>query len=247
MEITRQHQKEKKKKKKQENQSDVTTRLFACSPFLSPLPSPFLSPSISIKPLKTSKNCLTPFSSACKLRSLFPRIKRRSSRTSYVTGTVFGLKIPDGHLHFAIQLDPKSPPLLVIELATCTKSFLSDLAEGPVQFMLTCMKDCTGMTGTSISIYEEWKWTERNNGRIAGSVWRCIEQTVNLEFLNLVEHVTCGAGVVQDYEDKGMKGDLMFMRANFERVKRSFDWEDLTMVGSVEKGCPEISFSFSRA
>lgn len=79
-----------------------------------------------------------------------------------------------------------------------------------------------------------------------GDALRLISETTNLGFLEVIEHVTCGTGVIPDYEDRGVKGELLYMRAKFEKMKWSFDAESLSMVRSDNTGCADISIRFSR-
>ncbi|KAJ1686551.1 hypothetical protein LUZ63_017941 [Rhynchospora breviuscula] len=218
----------------EENQPD--SRCFLTCRLLLPC----LSPSIS--PHKKQKHSFLLAVHAKKISSLFLNTdkKHHHSRSELVTGTLFGQKTMQGHLHLVIQTDPKSSPLVVLELASSTNFFMKTIVKEPLQLFLTCVKK-----DTSMSIWEEWKWTEHANGRVVGGASRIISEAANLEFLEVIEHVTCGTGVIPDYEDR-VKGELMYMRAQFKKMKWSFDSESLAMVRSENTGCTDINICFSR-
>lgn len=219
----------------EENQPDPQ-RFLACHM----LPS-CLSPSVT-RHKKLKHPFLLP-ACAMKIGSFFFRNdkKNQHSHTELVIGTLFGEKTEHGHLHLVIQMEPTSPPLVVLELASSTDFFMKTIVEEPVQFFLTCVKKYTSM-----SIWEEWKWTEHANGRSIGDALRLISEVTNLEFLEVIKHVTCGTGVIPDYEDRELKGEMFYMRAKFERMKSSFDAESFSMVRSDSMGCADISICFSR-
>ncbi|KAF3321948.1 protein MIZU-KUSSEI 1-like protein [Carex littledalei] len=200
-----------------------------------------MSPSVTRH--KKLKNPFLLPACAMKIGSLFLRTgkKHQHSHTELVICTLFGKKTEQGHLHLVIQMEPTSPPLVVLELASSTDFFMKTIAKEPLHFFLTCVKKYTSM-----SIWEEWKWTEHANGRSIGDALRLISEATNLEFLEVIKHVTCGTGVIPDCEDRGVKGGMFYMRAKFERMKLSFDAESLSMVRSDSTGCADISICFSR-
>jgi uncharacterized protein (TIGR01570 family) len=221
----------------QEGNQPDRHRFLACR-----LLRPCLSPTIT--PRKKQKPPLHMPVRAMKFSSLFSRTtdkKHCLSRTELVTGTIFGQKTDQGHLHLVIQMEPKTPPLIVLELASSTNFLRKAIVKEPLQFFLTCVKK-----DTSMSIWEERKWTEHVNGQVIGDASRLISEVTNLGFLDVIKHVTCGSGVIPDYEDRGVKAELLYLRAKFEKMKWSFDAESLSMVRSDNKGCPDISICFSR-
>ncbi|KAJ4795905.1 hypothetical protein LUZ62_047151 [Rhynchospora pubera] len=236
MEIIHNGEKERHLFNQEENQPD-SRRFLTCRLLL-----PCLSPSIT--PHKKQKHSFLLAVHAKKIGSLFlstDKKKHHHPCTELVTGTLFGQKTMQGHLHLVIQTDPKSSPLVVLELASSTNFFMKTIVKEPLQLFLTCVKK-----DTSMSIWEEWKWTEHANGLVVGGASRMISEAANLEFLEVIEHVTCGTGVIPDDEDRGVKGELMYMRAQFKNMKWSFDSESLAMVRSENTGSADINICFSR-
>ncbi|GLJ12043.1 hypothetical protein SUGI_0182710 [Cryptomeria japonica] len=175
---------------------------------------------------------------ACRWRSMprgpshFPTIK------STVTGTLFGYR--KGHVHFAVQEDPRCLPVLLIELATPTNSVVKEMASGLVRMALECER-----RPNRGSIFEESIWTLYCNGRKTGYAMRrsCCES--DLRILNMVQAVSMGAGVLPT-EEEGRDGELMYMRARFERVMGSRDCEAFYMMNPDGAGEPELSIFLLR-
>ncbi|OAY84748.1 Protein MIZU-KUSSEI 1 [Ananas comosus] len=177
-----------------------------------------------------------------------------SSLGSIVVATVFGLRVPGARIHLAIQPHPRSPPLAVIELATTTGAFMADIASGPLNFVLQC---ATRGGTDALPLWEEARWAQFCNGCVSGSARRRgggDADAVDLRVIEMLEHVSFGAGILPDYfvgtgtgtgTGTGMV-DLVYMRALYERVVRSKDAEVLSMLGSEVKGYPEISFNLIR-
>ncbi|KAG1337908.1 putative protein MIZU-KUSSEI 1 [Cocos nucifera] len=169
--------------------------------------------------------------------------KQPAGLGSRVTGTLFGLR--HGHhrnVHLAFQPDPKSPPVVLIKLATTTGPFIADLASGPVRFVLECRKRTDG--SSAAPPWEEEEWKEFCNGRVCGSAWRRRHGDVDRKVLEALRPVAFGAGMMPD--DEGSSGDLIYMRARFEREVRSRDSEAFYMIGSESEGHPEISIFMLR-
>ncbi|GFZ00323.1 MIZU-KUSSEI-like protein [Actinidia rufa] len=136
-----------------------------------------------------------------------------------VFGTMFGYR--RGHVHFAFQEDPKLTPAFFVELATSTSVLVREMASGLVRIAL---EKC-GYAVRRECGPEEWM------------------------VLGRVGPVSMGAGVVPgsgNGSGSGSDGELMYMRAKFERVVGSKDSEAFYMMNPDGHGGPELSIYLLR-
>ncbi|XXG83573.1 hypothetical protein AAC387_Pa10g1299 [Persea americana] len=161
-----------------------------------------------------------------------------------VTGTLFGPK--KGHVTFAVQEEPRSDPVLLLELATPTSSLVKEMSSGLVRIALECERN---PSGRGVRLFHEPMWTMYCNGRKSGyAVSRtCGESDWHL--LRTVQTVSIGAGVIPAEKGAaggGGEGELMYMRARFERVVGSRDSEAFYMLNPDGNGGPELSIFLLR-
>ncbi|KAK3442809.1 protein MIZU-KUSSEI 1 [Eucalyptus grandis] len=212
-------------------------------------------------------NSLAPFQAPPKklpkLRSalhLFgkKRSKFHAMRRTHVVGTLFGNR--RGHVHFAFQDDPSSAPAFMIQLAMPTSVLVREMASGLVRIALECDKKATAAAAEAAKkkknkkknggkLTEEAVWTTYCNGRKCGYALRseCGEEEEKV--LRALEVVTMGAGVLPADEGDaaaGEEGEMMYMRARFERVVGSGDSEAFYMVSPDGGGGPELSLYLLR-
>lgn len=157
---------------------------------------------------------------------------------SRITGTLFGYR--KGHVHFAVQEDPRSRPVLLLELATPTNSLIKEMASGLVRIALECER-----TQNRGKLFLEQFWTMYCNGRKTGYAIRRACSETDLQILTLVQAVSMGAGVLP-MDEEGPDGELMYMRARFERVVGSKDSEAFYMMNPDGTGGPELSIFLLR-
>lgn len=163
-----------------------------------------------------------------------------------MTGTLFGHR--RGHVRFAIQADPRTSPALIIELATPTCSLVKEMASGLVRIALECerKKDNNNNSNNSgIKLSEEPVWRAYCNGRKCGYAVRKEAGEEDWKVLKAVEPVSMGAGVIPGNGEKDA-GDVMYMRARFERVVGSRDSEAFYMMNPDSNSGPELSVYFLR-
>ncbi|GKU89821.1 hypothetical protein SLEP1_g3908 [Rubroshorea leprosula] len=159
-----------------------------------------------------------------------------------VTGTLFGNR--RGHVNFAVQDDPRSEPVLLLELAMSTAALVKEMSSGLVRIALECEK------GRNVRLFQEPRWSMYCNGRKSGyAVTRaCTEWDWHV--LSTVQTVSVGAGVIPVVEDRrksgGSEGELLYMRARFERVVGSRDSEAFYMMNPDKNGGPELSIFLLR-
>ncbi|XP_078151607.1 protein MIZU-KUSSEI 1-like [Carex rostrata] len=165
-----------------------------------------------------------------------------SSLGNRVTGTLYGHR--RGYVRFAIQSDPRVSPALIIELATPTCSLVKEMASGLVRIALECeRKKDSSNSGTKLN--EEPVWRAYCNGRKCGYAVRKEAKEEDWKVLKAVEPVSMGAGVIPGNGDE-KNGDVMYMRARFERVVGSRDSEAFYMMNPDSNSGPELSVYFLR-
>lgn len=167
---------------------------------------------------------------------------------SSVTGTIFGRR--RGRVHVALQTGPRTPPALIVELsAYSTGALVREMSSGLVRIALECPK--TAPTHTSggerrrkTALVEEPTWRAYCNGRKCGYAVRRECGAEEWRVLRAVEPVSVGAGVLPS--DAGADGDMMYMRARFERVVGSRDSEAFYMINPDGNAGPELSIYLLR-
>lgn len=175
---------------------------------------------------------------ACKWLAMPPGRSNYPSLGSRVTGTLFGYR--KGHVHFAVQEHPRAHPLLLLELATPTNTLVKEMASGLVRIALECER-----TQNRGKLFLEQVWTMYCNGRKTGYAIRRVCSEADLQVLSLVQAVSMGAGVLP-LQEEGPEGELMYMRARFERVVGSRDSEAFYMMNPDGTGGPELSIFLLR-
>eukprot|EP01018_Ginkgo_biloba_P032434 Gb_38762 [translate_table: standard] len=158
---------------------------------------------------------------------------------SRVTGTLFGYR--RGRVHFAVQEDPRSNPVLLLELATLTNSLVKEMASGLVRIALECERRVNRG-----KLFQEPRWSMYCNGRKRGYAMRRVWCETDLRILSMVQVVSMGAGVLPMEEEGPDHGELMYMRATFERVVGSIDSEAFYMMNPDGSGGPELSIFLLR-
>uniref|UniRef100_A0A453PDP1 Protein MIZU-KUSSEI 1 n=1 Tax=Aegilops tauschii subsp. strangulata TaxID=200361 RepID=A0A453PDP1_AEGTS len=191
-----------------------------------------------------------------RLRSVFlaaiTHRRRRRQLGSCVTGTIFGRR--RGRVHVALQTDPRSAPVLLVEMAAySTGALVREMSSGLVRLALECEKPPLN-AGTSAArekrrpLLEEPTWRAYCNGLKCGYAVHRECGADEWRVLGAVEQVSVGAGVLPDDGAAGGagEGDLMYMRAKFERVVGSRDSEAFYMMNPDGSGGPELSIYLLR-
>lgn len=147
-----------------------------------------------------------------------------------VTGTLFGHK--KGHtITFAVQDEPGAEPVLLLDLATPTATLVREMASGVVRIALECRRG------------EQQVWTMYCNGRRSGYAVSRPCGDGDWSVLRTVCAVSVGAGVMP----AAGGGEVMYMRAKFERVVGSMDSEAFYMLSpDGGSGGPELSIFLLR-
>ncbi|XP_062149916.1 protein MIZU-KUSSEI 1-like [Alnus glutinosa] len=154
-----------------------------------------------------------------------------------VIGTLFGYR--RGHVHIAFQEDAKLNPAFLIELATPTSVLVREMASGLVRIALECEKK-TDKKGKRL--LEEPLWRTYCNGKKCGFAMRRECGPEDWKVLKAVQPISMGAGVLPGSGNGAeSEGELMYMRARFERVVGCKDSEAFYMKNPEGGGGPELS------
>lgn len=154
-----------------------------------------------------------------------------------VIGTLYGPR--RGNVRFAFQMDPRESPALIFELEIPTGYLVKEMASGLVRVAMECERK-----DGKVRLVEEWQWRAYCNGRKCGSAVRADCGAGDCRVMRAVEPVTMGAGVLPAEEEEG---EVMYMRARFERVVGSKDSEAFYMINPNGKGGgAELSIYFLR-
>ncbi|CAN4088283.1 unnamed protein product [Withania somnifera] len=148
-----------------------------------------------------------------------------------VVGTLFGHR--RGHVHFAFQKDSTSMPAFLVELATPISGLVREMA--------------SGLRKVS-RLIDEPVWRTYCNGKKCGFATRREFGAKELQILKAVEPISMGAGVLpgNGEEESADSGEIMYMRAKFERVIGSRDSEAFYMMNPDSNGAPELSIYLLR-
>ncbi|KAK3137919.1 hypothetical protein QOZ80_5AG0362140 [Eleusine coracana subsp. coracana] len=177
-----------------------------------------------------------------------------------LTGTLYGHR--RGHVHLAFQVDPRACPALLLELAAPTAALVREMASGLVRIALECERpkqqpagagpattpssnsNSNSNGGGTKKLLEETVWRAYCNGKSCGYAVRRECGAADWRVLRALEPVSMGAGVIPAASCGGGDGDVMYMRARFERVVGSRDSEAFYMMNPDSGGAnggPELS------
>ncbi|KAL5708807.1 hypothetical protein ACHQM5_019564 [Ranunculus cassubicifolius] len=140
-----------------------------------------------------------------------PLVPPRPSK-SMVIGTLFGHR--RGHVCFCIQHDRLNPkPTLFLELSLSTYVLVKEMQCGFVRVALECTRPDLG----SYPLHLIPTWGMCINGRKVGFASKRKTSEKDRMILKTMQSMTVGAGVIPMVTN-GEEGELIYMRANYERV-----------------------------
>ncbi|KAG6539048.1 protein MIZU-KUSSEI 1-like [Zingiber officinale] len=186
-------------------------------------------------------------------------------RRGVVAGTFFGRR--KGRVSFAVQVDSRSEPVLLLELAVTTCDLVKEMASGTVRILLECeraaqpdvagdhKKQSNRVPKKQRPIWDEPLWTMYCNGHRCGYAVARQSNGFDLHVLSTVRAVSVGAGVLPSppaatpllpepdasepekppggkasYGKEAELGEVVYMRAKFERVMGSKDSEAFYLI-----------------
>ncbi|XP_023912966.1 protein MIZU-KUSSEI 1 [Quercus suber] len=167
--------------------------------------------------------------------------------SSTVTGTFFGYR--KGRVSFCLQDDTRSSPLLLLEFAVPTAYLAREMQYGLLRIALECTRqkemNMGSKSSTGCSIFNVSVWSMYCNGRKVGFAIRRQMTESDLAVLKQMQTVSVGAGVLP-VAPKSEDGDLMYLRASFDRVS-STDSEAFHMINPVGSSGQELSIFLFRS
>ncbi|XP_057972495.1 protein MIZU-KUSSEI 1-like [Malania oleifera] len=171
-----------------------------------------------------------------------------SASASAVTGTIFGYR--GGNVSFCIQTDPRSTaPLLLLELAVPAAVLAREMQSGILRITLECADTAAAAgkaTAHSGSLLSEPLWVMHCNEKRVGFAAKRRPGKADEAVLRRMRSVGVGAGVTSGKEFNG-GGELMYLRANFERIRESPGSESFHLVDPEGSIGQELSFYFIRS
>ncbi|KAI4335830.1 hypothetical protein L6164_014439 [Bauhinia variegata] len=120
------------------------------------------------------------------------------------------------------------------------------MASGLVRIALECDKE-KEEEKKAVRLLEEPVWRTYCNGKKSGFATRRECGPKEWDILKAVEPISMGAGVLPgNGPEAGSDGELMYMRAKFERIVGSRDSEAFYMMNPDSNGAPELSIYLLR-
>ncbi|ONK68787.1 uncharacterized protein A4U43_C05F15990 [Asparagus officinalis] len=166
-----------------------------------------------------------------------------TTTTSTVTGTFFGYR--KGRVSFCIQSHSSSVPLLLLEFSIPTSYLAKEMQYGLLRIALECNR--VGSRSRSGQLFNIPVWTMYCNGRRVGyALKRQMSEGDVALLLKTMKSTSVGAGVLPGLV-KPESGDMMYLRARFERVIGSVDSESFHMMNPVGSTGQELSIFLLRS
>ncbi|KAK4743981.1 hypothetical protein SAY87_010293 [Trapa incisa] len=169
--------------------------------------------------------------------------------TSTVTGTFFGYR--KGRVSFCLQdVTRSSSPLLLLDFAVPTSYLAREMQHGFLRITLECNRHAGPSGGGGGGpLFEVPVWSMYCNGRKVGYAMRRQVSGGDAAVLRLMRSVSAGAGVlpVTPKDGEAGDGDLLYLRAGFERVVGSIDSESFHMINPVGSSGQELSIFLFRS
>ncbi|KAF8406769.1 hypothetical protein HHK36_008861 [Tetracentron sinense] len=159
-----------------------------------------------------------------------------------VTGTFFGYR--KGRVSFCLQDFSRSSPLLLLDFAVPTAYLAREMQYGLLRIALEC--DRRRPRSNSSSLFNVPLWSLYCNGRKVGFALKRQMTDSDVAVFKLMQSVSVGVGVLP-VQPKSQDGDLMYLRASFERVIGSADSESFHMVDPVGSSGQELSIFLLRS
>lgn len=138
-----------------------------------------------------------------------------------ITGTIFGYR--KGKVSFCIQSNSNSTnPILLLELAIPTSVLAEEMRGGTLRIVLESATSSGSCSNNNINnLFSTPLWIMYCNGRKVGYAVKRRPSRNDFEALSLMRSVSVGTGVINGKEIHQEDDELMYLRANFQRVRVS--------------------------
>ena len=166
-----------------------------------------------------------------------------TSSTVNIIGTIFGYR--RGKVSLCIQTNCNSTnPILLLELAVPTTTLAREMQGGILRIALECATPAYSTNaGSNCSLLSMPVWTMYCNGRKVGYAVKRQPCEADLDALRLMGAVVVGAGTINGKE-LNSEDELMYLRANFERVCGSANSESFHLIDPDGSIGQELSIFF---
>ncbi|WOL12031.1 protein MIZU-KUSSEI 1-like [Canna indica] len=155
------------------------------------------------------------------------------------TGTFFGYR--RGRVSFCLHDAPsRSPaPILLLDFTVPTAYIAKEMQHGVLRIALRARASARSTS----SLLGVPAWTMYCNGRKVGYAVRRQMSEGDAAMFKLMQSVSVGAGVVPG---EASSGDVMYLRASFERVIGSADSESFHMINPAGSAAQQLSIFLLR-
>ncbi|KAF5199655.1 Mizu-kussei [Thalictrum thalictroides] len=172
------------------------------------------------------------------------RYRHSALISATITGTIFGYR--RGKANICIQSTTNNTiPLLLLELPVPTAILAKEMKSGILRIALECKYDQQQSSSSTTSLLSEPVWNMYCNGKIVGCAVKRRPTQANMDFFRLMCSVHVGTGVI-NRKTLNCDNDLMYLRANFERVSRSTNSESFHLISPDGSTGQELSIFFLR-
>ncbi|CAL9170982.1 protein MIZU-KUSSEI 1-like [Musa acuminata AAA Group] len=166
-----------------------------------------------------------------------------SSTTTIVTGTFFCYR--RGRVSFCLHDEPsRNSPILLLDFTIPTAYLAKEMQLGVLRIALECDRS-RPRSSMPMALFSVPSWSMYCNGRKVGYAVRRQMSEDEAAIFKLMQSVSVGAGVVPR-ETKSGSGDLLYLRASFERVIGSVDSESFHMINPIGSTGQQLSIFLLR-
>ncbi|KAK6939143.1 Protein MIZU-KUSSEI 1-like, plant [Dillenia turbinata] len=180
-----------------------------------------------------------------------PPTSTSTSAALRVTGTFFGYR-KGRKVSFCLQDQDRgrsAAPILLLDLAVPTSYLAREMQHGLLRIALECdhrslnlkHKASDEPSSAASGLFDVPAWSMYCNGRKVGFALRRHLTVSDITVLDLMRSVSVGAGVLP------LHGDLLYLRATFDRVVGSRDSESFHMINPDGTSAQELSIFFLRS
>ncbi|RDY06319.1 Protein MIZU-KUSSEI 1, partial [Mucuna pruriens] len=144
-----------------------------------------------------------------------------------ITGTIFGYR--RGKVSFCIQPNANSTnPILLLELALPTSVLAKEMRGGTLRIVLESNNN-NNNHNLNHNLFSTPLWSMYCNGRKVGYAVKRRPSIGDFEALSLMRSVAVGTGLINTCKQH-QEDQLMYLRANFQRVRGSSNSESFHLV-----------------
>ncbi|KAG4995518.1 hypothetical protein JHK86_032345 [Glycine max] len=163
-----------------------------------------------------------------------------------ITGTIFGYR--KGKVSFCIQANANSSnPILLLELALPTSVLAKEMRGGTLRIVLessTTTGTCSNnVNNNNNNLFSTPLWSMYCNGRKVGYAVKRRPSNGDFEALSLMRSVAVGTGVINS-SCCSKEDEIMYLRANFQRVRGSSNCESFHLIDPEGSIGQELSIFF---